>query len=88
MARLIFLFLIAVSSLAAQPAAAADDYAAMVARVKGGDANVDYRALREAYAASAAYAPYGGDFDDAVVFVVVEPGGLGIENDLSHKALL
>ena len=65
MARLIFLFLVAVSSLAAQPAAAADDYAAMVARVKGGDVTVDFRALREAYAASSGYAPYGGDFDDA-----------------------
>lgn len=44
-------------------AEAADDYAAMVARVKGGDVAIDYRALRDAFAASPGYAPYGGDFD-------------------------
>lgn len=45
-------------------AAQAETYEEMVARVRAGDAAVDYRALRDAYAASPQYSPYGGS-DDA-----------------------
>jgi hypothetical protein len=43
---------------------AAESYAAMVERVKKGDATVDYRALRDAYSASPAYQPYGVEARD------------------------
>ena len=45
-------------------AAQAETYDEMVARVRGGDAAVDYRALRDAYAASPQYSPYGGSDDE------------------------
>ena len=64
MNRVIFAIVVVSLSIAWR-AEAADDYAAMAARVKGGDVAIDYRALRDAYAASPSYAPYGGDFDDA-----------------------
>ena len=44
--------------------AAADpdaDYAAMLARVKSSTDGIDFRALRDTYAASTRYDPYGGD---------------------------
>lgn len=44
--------------------AAAGTYESLVARVRAGDAGVDYRALRYAYAESPVYQPYGGDFDE------------------------
>ena len=55
----------ALLALAAAPAGAGENYEALVARAKGGDATLDYRALRDAYAQSPHYQPYGGDFDDA-----------------------
>lgn len=63
--RLMLSLLVAAMIGAAAPAVAADAYATMVARLKSGDPKVDYRALRDAYAASPAYQPYGGDYDEA-----------------------
>lgn len=52
-------------SLAVSVAAAASEpYDGMVARLKSGDAAVDYRALRDAYAESAGYQPYGATRDE------------------------
>lgn len=65
MIRPVFACIVAGLLFGAAPASAAESYEAMVARVKGGDVAVDYRALRDAYAESAVYAPYGGDFDEA-----------------------
>lgn len=62
MTRLVLVLIAAV--LLAGPAAAAADYAAMVAKLKGGGVTVDYRALRDAYAESPGYSPYGGAFDE------------------------
>lgn len=51
--------------LMSSQAVAAESYAALVERVKKGDTKIDYRALRDAYAVSPGYQPYGGSFDDA-----------------------
>jgi hypothetical protein len=37
------------------------DYAKLLARLKGGDVGIDFKALRAAYASSPDYHPYGGD---------------------------
>jgi hypothetical protein len=63
--RLIPALLIAALAFAAAPASAAENYEALLTRAKSGDPALDYRALRDAYAASAHYQPYGGDTDDA-----------------------
>jgi len=50
---------------AGAPAGALGAYESLVARVKAGDGAVGYRALRDAYAESPLYRPYGGDSDEA-----------------------
>lgn len=62
--RPLLLVIAALALLAATPASAAESYDALVARLKSGDAKIDYTALRNAYAASPKYKPYGGDIDD------------------------
>ncbi len=64
MMRLV-LTVLAFASIACAQAAAPGPYESLVARVKAGDTTVDYRALRDAYAESPLYQPYGGDSDDA-----------------------
>jgi len=65
-ARVIVVTLVFAASafLVAAPLRAAESYEAMVARLKAGDAKIDYGVLRDTYAESANYQPYGGDFDD------------------------
>jgi Domain of unknown function (DUF4919) len=58
--------LLALALLACTRAAAAQDpdgagYGVLLARLQGGDTNVDYRALRLAYARTPGYAPYATD---------------------------
>ena len=43
--------------------ASAGTYENLVARARAGDASLDYRALRDAYAETPAYQPYGGNTD-------------------------
>lgn len=50
---------------AAAPAEAADVYSTIVARIKSGDLRANFAMLRDAYAKSANYQPYGGDYDEA-----------------------
>jgi hypothetical protein len=57
--------LLLVSSVDVVPLRAAENYEALVARLKAGDLKVDFGALRDAYAESTGYAPYGGSFDAA-----------------------
>jgi Domain of unknown function (DUF4919) len=63
MARLMLVFA-SVLMLSSAAFAAAEPYDALVARAKAGDLAVDYRALRDAYAESAKYQPYGAGSDD------------------------
>ena len=63
--RLIAALILAALSFAIASAGAAETYEALLARAKSGDPTLDYRALRDAYAASPHYQPYGGDTDDA-----------------------
>ncbi|MBI1213363.1 MAG: DUF4919 domain-containing protein [Alphaproteobacteria bacterium] len=65
MRLMVSLLIAAVMAGAAVPAFAADAYSTMVARIKSGDVGADFAALREAYAKSPKYQPYGGDYDDA-----------------------
>jgi hypothetical protein len=53
------------STTALAPLHAAESYDALVARLKAGDLKIDFGALRDAYAESATYAPYGGSYDTA-----------------------
>jgi len=45
-------------------AATAGTYENLVAQARAGDVAIDYRALRDAYAESPAYQPYGGNTDE------------------------
>jgi len=64
MLRIAAAVLIVVAYLASTATTAVETYEALVARAKEGDAALDYRALREAYAQSAHYQPEGGDYDE------------------------
>jgi hypothetical protein len=60
----VMLVLASVLALSASAFAAAAAYDALVARAKAGDPTLDYRALRDAYAESESYQPYGAGNED------------------------
>ena len=71
-------------------ASEADDrLAALVAQVRGGDTAVDYTALRDAYAQSAAYDPYGEKTrdDHKAMFARLSDGDCPAASDAAARVL-
>jgi hypothetical protein len=85
--RALVAFLFAAFALACWPAAAAESYEALLARLKGGDLSIDFQALRYAYAETPQYSPYGNGGSAHEAFKALRAGNLDGAQTEADKVL-